>query len=59
MFVRCTDQDRVAIRAKAAAAGLTMADYLVELARRDTVDKNGRPLWAADIDRGNQLELTA
>jgi len=36
-----------------------MADYLVELARRDTVDANGRPLWAADVDRGNQLELTA
>lgn len=45
--LRWTESDRQLVKAKAEAAGLTMNDYLVELARRDEVDETGRPLWAA------------
>ena len=48
-------------RARAAAAGLTVNDYLTELVKRDDVDARGRPVWAPDVDRVDQLpmELTA
>ncbi len=59
VLVRCKDQDREAIKARSAAAGLTVGEYLLELVHRDPVDPNGRPVWAADVDRGQQLELSA
>jgi hypothetical protein len=45
--LRWSEDDRQLVKAKAEAAGLTMNDYLIELARRDQVDEHGRPLWAA------------
>ncbi|MFF3460483.1 hypothetical protein ACFYXH_40635 [Streptomyces sp. NPDC002730] len=32
----------------AKAAGVSMGRYLAELIRRDQVDDNGRPVWAAE-----------
>ncbi|HWG85448.1 MAG TPA: hypothetical protein VNT60_08220 [Deinococcales bacterium] len=45
--IRWTEDDRRLVKSKAEAAGMTMNDYLIELARRDEVDDCGRPLWAA------------
>ncbi len=62
--VRWTEDDRQLVKAKADGAGLTMNDYLIELARRDQVDEQGRPLWApaerlAQPDALPGLEMTA
>ncbi|WP_326655609.1 hypothetical protein [Streptomyces sp. NBC_01750] len=32
----------------AKAAGVSMGRYIAELIRRDQVDDNGRPVWAAE-----------
>jgi hypothetical protein len=59
--IRWSDDVRRLARARAAAAGLTVNDYLTELVKRDDVDARGRPVWAPDVDRVDQLpmELTA
>jgi hypothetical protein len=62
-LVRWSEDDRCLVKARAEAAGLTMTDYLVQLARRDEVDENGRPRWAATLVADDQelpgLEMTA
>ena len=45
--MRWSEDERQLVKATAEAAGLTMNDYLIELARRDQVDEDGRPLWVA------------
>lgn len=62
--MRWTEDDRQLVKGKADAAGLTMNDYLIELARRDEVDEKGRPLWArgerpVSCDALPGLEMTA
>jgi hypothetical protein len=59
--IRWSDDVRRLARARAAAAGLTVNDYLTELVRRDDVDPRGCPVWAPDAHRVSQLpmELTA
>ncbi|MFJ2406678.1 hypothetical protein ACIOUE_35865 [Streptomyces xanthochromogenes] len=34
--------------ANAKASGVSMGKYLAELIRRDTLDENGRPVWAVE-----------
>lgn len=54
-----TTDDRLELKARAAKAGLTMNDYVLELIRRDDLDTDGRPVWADSVERGAQLELSA
>ena len=59
--IRWSNDIRRLARARAAAAGLTVNDYLIELVRRDDVDSRGCPVWAPDVQRVDKLpmELTA
>jgi len=59
VLIKCPIDERELMKKRAAAAGLTLMDYLLELARRDEVDASGRPVWADQVDRGAQLELSA
>lgn len=45
-LVRWADEDGLRAKAQAAAAGMTINDYLTHLVRRDQVDREGRPVWA-------------
>lgn len=55
--MRWTEQDRLLVKEHAAAAGLTMTDYLVALVRRDEIDRDGCPVWAAGELRVDQLPM--
>ncbi|RJK92532.1 hypothetical protein D5H78_18825 [Vallicoccus soli] len=55
--MRWTEEERQVVKARADAAGLTMNDYLVELVRRDEVDRDGRPVWAEPAPNCDQLPM--
>ena len=59
--IRWSDDVRRLARARAAAAGLTVNDYLTELVIRDNVDSRGCPVWAPEVQPVDRLpmELTA
>lgn len=60
-LVRWTDEDGRRAKAQAAAAGMSINDYLTQLVRRDLLDQEGRPadaLGGPAPDRGSVSRLT-
>ena len=52
-----TPADKAQLAARARAAELSYSDYVRELVRRDQVDANGRPEWAAPQRHDDELPL--